>query len=260
MALFSIICAFHSSERLLDRTLPLAIRSLTRPTRHDYEVILVADRSQESAVAQLLPKLDAYGVDELRFRRDGEQSVPGLGSNNFHAHQFTTTRPYLVSFTDDSFIWKTDDDFDVLDAMAGIFTRNAAVTLISKVDDNEEWNVPILDAGPEVEPGVRSVNRVIDQLVAYDTARFQPAAKEFGAWRKETFDGRMGFDYNWEDLATHVGRTGGRQIARPETWPLRVRHCDLRLVPGSMHGTQDEDVKLKCFDALLRSEGLVKQP
>jgi hypothetical protein len=259
MAFFSIICAFHSTERLLDQTLPLAIRSLTQPTAHEFEVVLVADRAPDDAVGRLLPKLDAYGVDELRFRREGRHSFPGLGSNNFHACQFTTTRPYIVSFTDDSFIWKTDDDFDVLDSIAGIFQRNPAVTLISKVDDHDEWNMPVVDVGPEIEPGVRSVNRVVDQLIAYDTRRFEPTATRFGAWERDTYDGRMGFTYNWEDLASHVGRTGGRQIGRPEHWPLRVQHCDLRLVPGSMHGTQDEDVKLKCFDSLLRSDGLVKR-
>ena len=258
MALFTLACAFHDTERLLERALPLAIRSLTQPTKHDFEVLLVADRSTDEAVARLLPRLAEYGVDELRFRRTDRHSYPGFGSNNFHANHFPTNRPYLVSFTDDSFIWKTDETFDVLDAMVGIFQRHPEVTLINKVDDHDEWDSPLVDVGPEIEPGVRSVNRVIDQLLAYDTQRFEPAARQFGAWERETFRQDMGFKYQWEDLATHVGRTGGRRIARPETWPLRVRHCDLRLDPGSLHGTQDEDVKLKCFDNLLRSEGLRK--
>jgi hypothetical protein len=259
MAFFTIACAFHDTERLLDRTLPLAIRSLTQPTRHEYEVILVADRSTDEAVSRLLPKLDAYGVDELRFRRTDRHSFPGLGSNNFHATQFTAHRPYLVVFTDDSFIWKTDETFDVLDAMLGIFERHPEVTIVNKVDDHEEWDAPLVDLGPEIEPGVRSVNRAIDQLMAYDTQRFEPVARQFGAWERQTFSGDMGLRYHWEHLASQVARTNGRKIARPEHWPLRVRHCDLRLDPGSLHGTQDEDVKLKCFANLLRSEGLDKQ-
>lgn len=256
--MFTLACAFHNTDRLLERTLPLALRSLTQPTRHEFEVLLVADRSPDETVARLLPRLAEFGVDEFRFRRTNRLSYPGLGSNNFHANNFTTTRPYLVSFTDDSFIWKTDETFDVLDAMAGIFERHPAVTLINKVDDHDEWDSPLIDLGPEIENGVRSVNRVIDQLIAYDTGRFAPVARQFGAWDRETFSGDMGIQYHWEHLASHVGRTAGRKIARPETWPLRVRHCDLRLDSGSIHGTQDEDVKLKCFDNLLRSQGLNK--
>ncbi|MGI5212753.1 glycosyltransferase family A protein [Plantactinospora sp. CA-290183] len=258
MAFFTLACAFHNTERLLERTLPLAVRSLTQPTRHDFEVILVADRATDEAVARLLPRLSEFGVDELRFRRTDRHSFAGLGSNNFHANNFTTVNPYLVSFTDDSFIWKSDETFDVLDAMAGIFERHPEVTLINKVDDHEEWDTPLIDVGPEIEPDVRSVNRAIDQLIAYNTRQFEPAARQFGAWERNTFNGDMGFEYQWESLATHVGRSCGRRIARPERWPLRVQHCDLRLDPGSMHGTQDEDVKLKCFDNLLRSAGLDK--
>ena len=43
MSFFSIACAFHDTPRLLERTLPQAVRALTRPTRHDYEVVLVAE-------------------------------------------------------------------------------------------------------------------------------------------------------------------------------------------------------------------------
>ncbi|ASW57182.1 hypothetical protein [Plantactinospora sp. KBS50] len=258
MALFTLACAFHETDRLLARTLPLALRSLTQPTRHEFEVVLVADRSSDAKVADLLPRLAEYGVDEFRFRRTNKIAYPGLGSNNFHANNFSITRPYLVTFTDDSFIWKTDETFDVLDAMVRIFERHPEVTLINKVDDHEEWDSPLIDLGPAIEPGVRSVNRAIDQLIAYDTRRFEPVARQFGAWDAETFSGDMGFRYHWENLASHVGRTAGRRIARPETWPLRVRHCDLRLDPGSIHGTQDEDVKLKCFDNLLHSQGTSK--
>jgi hypothetical protein len=258
MAFFTLACAFHSTERLLEKTLPLAIRSLTQHTRHDYEVILVADRASDEAVARLLPQLEGFGVDELRFRRTDRHSFSGLPSNNFHANHFTTANPYLITFTDDSFIWKTDGDFDVLDAVAGVFERNPEVVIISKVDDHEEWDAPLVDVGPDIEDGVRSVSRVVDQLIAYDTRRFEPVARRFGAWERDIFAGQIGFEYHWENLVGHVGRTGGRKIAWPDAWPLRVRHCDLRMTSGSMHGTQDEDVKMKCFEYLMQSEGLVK--
>lgn len=258
MTFFTLACAFHDTPRLLRRTLPLAIRSLTHPTRHEFEVVLVADRSSDDVVRDLLPDLDELGVDELRFRRSGRNAYSGAPSNNFHGHHFTTTSPYLITFTDDTFLWKTDESFDVLDAVAGVFRRHPDVTLLSKVDDHDEWDWPLADVGPEVEPGVRSVNRVVDQLIAYRTRRFAPAARRLGAWRRDTFVGHAGFEYQWENLASHVGTSGGRKIAYPDRWPLRVRHSDLRNQPGSMHGTQDEDVKLKCFQRLLDSEGTTK--
>jgi hypothetical protein len=258
MALFTIACAFHKDAALLEQTLPLAIRSLTRPTRHDFEVVLVADRSSTEVVAGLLPRLGDLDVDELRFRRTERNAFSGAYSNNFHGHHFTTTSPYLISFTDDSFIWKHDEDFDVLDAVAGVFQRHPEVVLVSKVDDHEEWDHPMVDTGPEIEPGVRSVNRVVDQLIGYDTARFAPVARRFGGFDTDTFTSAHGFEYQWENLASHVGVTGGRRIAYPQSWPLRVRHCDLRLNPGSMHGTQDEAIKLKCFGRLMATGGLEK--
>ncbi|MEU7717074.1 hypothetical protein [Streptomyces tibetensis] len=258
MAFFTLACAFHNTERLLGRTLPLAIRSLTYPTRHDFEVILVAERASEDVVARLVPRLADLGVDELRWRRTDRNSFSGAPSNNFHGNHFTTTSPYLITFTDDTFIHKTDEDFDVLDATAQIFEANPEVALISKVDDHEEWDWPLEDVGPEIEPGVRSVNRVVDQLIAYDTARFAPVARRLGAFHRDTFVSHAGFEYQWENLASHVGTSGNRKIAYPERWPLRVRHSDLRNQPGSMHGTQDEDVKLKCFERLMESQGLTK--
>ncbi|MUL41442.1 hypothetical protein FZ103_09690 [Streptomonospora sp. PA3] len=258
MAFFTLACAFHNTSRLLERTLPLAIRTLTRPTRHEFEVVLVADRSSDTTVADLLPRLRDLGVDELRFRRTARLAFDGAPSNNFHGHHFTTTKPYLISFTDDTFMLKTEDEFDVLDAVERIFTRHPEVPLISKVDDHDEWDAPLVDIGSEIEPGVRSVNRAVDQLIMYDTARFAGPAARLGAWHPETFVGHPGFEYQWENLASHVGTTGGRRIAYPESWPLRVRHSDLRNQPGSMHGTQDEDVKIKCFERLVETSGLAK--
>lgn len=259
MALFTLACAFHDTPRLLEKTLPRAVAALTRPTRHDFEVLLVAERSTVEVTRDLLPRLAEFGVDELRFRRTDRNAFSGAPSNNFHGHHFTTTSPYLVTFTDDTFIQKTDPSFDVLDAIAGTFQRHPELVLLSKVDDHDEWDWPLVDVGPDIEPGTRSVNRVVDQLIAYDTARFAPVARRFGAWERDTFVSQKGFEYQWENLASHVGTSGGRKIGYPQGWPLQVRHSDLRNQPGSMHGTQDEDVKLACFRRLAESGGKIKQ-
>ncbi|HEX8108925.1 MAG TPA: hypothetical protein VF516_14435 [Kofleriaceae bacterium] len=259
MAFFTLACAFHSTSRLLERILPQAIRALTVPTRHDFEVVLVADRSRADVVAALLPRLDELGVDELRFRRTRRHSFSGAPSNNFHANHFITTNPYLITFTDDTFVAKTDPEFDVLDAIASLFEHHPELVLVSKVDDHDEWDRPLVDVGPELEPGIRSVNRAVDQLIAYDTARFLPIARRFGAFHRDTFVSQPGFEYQWENMVSHAGTTGGRKIAYPERWPLRVRHADLRIEHGSMHGTGNEDVKLQCFARLLETQGLEKR-
>jgi hypothetical protein len=258
MAAFTLACAFHDTDRLLALTLPRAIRALTVPTRHEFEVVLVADRSSEEVVARLLPRLADFGVDELRFRRGARAAFSGAPSNNFHGHHFAQRNPYLITFTDDTFIEKEDEGFDVLDAVAADFRSLPDVPLLSKVHDHEEWDHPLVDVGAPIAPGIRSVNRVVDQLIAYDTRRFGPVARRFGAFERDAFTSVEGFEYQWENLAGHVGTTGGRRIACPESWPLRVRHCDLRVTPGSMHGTQDEDVKIRCYHRLAETAGREK--
>jgi hypothetical protein len=259
MAFFTLACAFHNTSRLLERILPLAIRSLTVPTRHDFEVVLVADRSSDDVVARLLPRLAELGVDELRFRRSRRHAFSGAPSNNFHANHFITTNPYLITFTDDTFVFKTDPEFDVLDASAALFEHHPELVAVSKVDDHDEWDRPLVDVGPEIEPGIRSVNRAVDQLIAYDTARFVAIARGLGAFHRDTFFSRPDLEYQWENMVSQAGTSGGHRIAYPERWPLRVRHSDLRVTPGSMHGTGDEDVKLRCFARLLETEGLDKR-
>lgn len=258
MAFFTLLCTFHSNTRLLERTLPLALRSLTQPTRHDYEMLLVADGSDEDVIAGLLPRLADLDVDELRFRRRTRHLYSGVPSNNLHPSHFKGSSRYLVAFTDDAFIWKSDASFDVLDAAAQLFARHPEVVVASKVDDNDEWVWPLTDLGPEIEPGIRSVNRVVDHLIIYNTARFVPVARRFGAWDREIYVDRADLQYQWEDLVSHVATTGGRRIAYADAWPLRVFHCDRRIEAGSMYCTQDEDVKLACFDRLVATQGDTK--
>lgn len=96
------------------------------------------------------------------------------------------------------------------------------------------------------------MNRVATHLVAYDCSRFLPVASRFGGFDLDVFVDREDLSYNWEDLVSHVGTTGGRRIAWPEGWPLRAYHCDRKVAARSMHNTQDTRVKHAVLSTLLR--------
>jgi hypothetical protein len=94
------------------------------------------------------------------------------------------------------------------------------------------------------------VNRLSTHFIAYDVQRFIAVAERFGGFDPEVFIDRDDLSYNWEDLVSHVGTTGGRQIAFPESWPLKVFHCDRKVVAGSMYHTQDPVLKAEILAGL----------
>jgi len=258
VAFVTIQCAFHSTDRLLRLTLPRAIRSLTVPTKHDFEVVLVADRSTDAVVHDLIQEIRSLGVDEIRYRASSRHAFSGAPSNNFHGNQFNSNSRYLVSFTDDTFFFKREPGFDVLDAAIGAFEAVPNLAVLSKVDDFDEWDFPLVDVEPQLQDGLRLVNRAVDQFLLYDTERFGPAARSAGAWDRAQYGKRDGGEFQWENMVSSVATSNGWAIGFPEGWPLVVRHCDLRQTPGSMHGTQDEEVKLTVYRNLVRSDGSTK--
>lgn len=60
----------------------------------------------------------------------------------------------------------------------------------------------------------------------------------------------------WEDLPYGFGRPPPHPPVIGSPPVTEAEH--LRLIPGSMHGTQDETIKLKCFDRLAATGGLEK--
>lgn len=249
---FRIAFLFHENLEFLSRTLPQCVEALTANTRETYEVVLVADGSPPTVVHELLPLLPSWGVDELRIRHRGRWVASGDPSNNGHARMFHHPSPYLVVIEDDVVVFRNDPYFDVLAACRQLLARHAEVPVICRADDHDEWAWPLEDLGDEIEPGVRSVNRVSTHLIVYDTRRFVPVARRFGGFQLDVFVDREDLSYNWEDLVSHVGTTGGRRIAFPSAWPVSVFHCDRKTAPGSMHNTQDPRVKLHVFEQLSR--------
>jgi hypothetical protein len=183
-------------------------------------------------------------------RRREKFVASGDPSNNGHRRLLNTSTPYLVVVEDDVVAFRTQQSFDPLLAMRTLFERHQDVAVVSTVADHGKWAWRLDDVGPAIEPGVRSTNRVSTHLIGYDTRRFVPVARRFGAFDLNLFIDREDWSYNWEDLVSHVGTTGGRRIAFADGWPLAVYHCDEKIAPGSMHHTRDMAVKRRILAEL----------
>jgi len=250
--MFRIAFLFHSELDLLKTTLPRCLDALTAGTSQSFEVVLRADGTPDEVAEQLPALLNTWGVDELHLRRRRRHVVSGDPSNNGHRRFFTPRARYLIVIEGDVVMYRTEGSFDVLTACRELFERQPRVPVLSKVNDYHQWSWKLVDEGPAIEPGVRSVNRLSAHFIAYDVARFVPVAERFGAWDLDVFIDRPDLSYNWEDLVSHVGTTGGRRIAFPEGWPLDVFHCDRKVAPGSMYHTQRPAVKAEILAELER--------
>lgn len=249
--LFRLVFLFHADLPVLERTLPACVEALTAGTRQTYEVVVHCDGTPPEVAGELLVRQERWGVDEVRFRSRRRFTASGDRSNNGHRRLFGGRSRYLVVVEDDVLVDRLDGSFDPLTAWRELFETHAGVVAACAMADHGDWAWALDDAGPPISPGVRSVNRVATHLVAYDRARFLPPAGRFGAFDLDVFVDREDLSYNWEDLVSHVGTTGGRRIAWPEGWPLRAHHCDRKVAAGSMHNTQDVRVKQAVLDHLL---------
>ncbi|WP_199847856.1 glycosyltransferase family A protein [Streptomyces dysideae] len=247
---FRIAFLFHTNLDLLSQTLPRCLEALTAGTQESFEVVLHCDGTPPQTVAQLAPRLAQWGVDEVRVRRRDRFVASGDGSNNGHRRLFDQRSPYLIVIEDDVVMYRTDPSFDALSACRRLFEKHPRVPVLSKVSDHHQWSWKLEDAGDELEPGVRSVNRLSTHFIAYDLRRFTPIADRFGGFDLDVFIDRDDLSYNWEDLVSHVGTTGERHIAFPEGWPLEVFHCDRKVAPGSMYHTQDPRLKAQVLAEL----------
>ncbi|NGO67023.1 glycosyltransferase family 2 protein [Streptomyces sp. SB3404] len=247
---FRISVLFHKDLALLSETLPRCLEALTRHTQESYEVVLHCDGTPPETVARLSDLLDRWGVDEMRVRRRGRFVASGDASNNGHRRLFDLRSPYLIVIEDDVVMYRTDQSFDLLAACRRLFERHPYVPVLSKVSDYGQWSWKLEDKGDDIEPGVRSVNRLSTHFIAYDVQRFSPVANRFGGFDLDVFIDRPDLSYNWEDLVSHVGTTGGRHIAFPEGWPIEVFHCDRKVESSSMYHTQDPELKARVLAEL----------
>ena len=250
---FRLVFLFHDDLAVLDRTLPSCVQALTARTRQPFEVVVHGDATSVAAAQALVERQSEWGIDELRFRTRHRFVAGGDRSNNGHRRLFGGRSRFLVVIEDDVLVQRVEPSFDPLTALRGLFEDHPEVVVACSMTDHGDWAWALEDVGPTLSPGVRSVNRVATHLIAYDRSRFLPPAQRFGAFDLDVFIDREDLSYNWEDLVSHVGTTGGRRIAWPEGWPLRAFHCDRKIASGSMHNTQDTRVKLAVLDHLQRA-------
>lgn len=251
--LFQLVLLFHADLQVLERTLPRCLEALTAGTRQTYEVVVHCDGTPVEVAHELLERQQRWGVDEIRFRSRQRFTASGDRSNNGHRRLFGGRSRYVVVVEDDVLVERIDPSFDPLTAWRDLFETHKEIVVACAMADHGDWAWALDDVAPPIAPGLRSVNRVATHLVAYDRRRFLPAAARFGAFDLDLFVDREDLSYNWEDLVSHVGSTGGRRIACPEGWPLRAYHCDRKVAAGSMHNTQDTQVKQAVLDHLLRT-------
>lgn len=247
---FQICFLFHKNLALFERTLPACIEALTRGSEETYEIVIHCDGTPPEVVPGVIELAEKYGVDEVRLRSRAKYVANGDPSNNGHRRLFDGDAPFRIVVEDDVVMFRSEAAFDVLHGLRTLLERHDDVPVVCKLDDVEKWSWQLIDMVGEIEPGVRSVNRVATHFIAYQVERFRSVADRFGAFDLDVFIDRDDLSYNWEDLVSHVGSTGGRRIAFPEGWPLHVFHCDVKVADGSMYNTQDPEVKVKVLDEL----------
>jgi hypothetical protein len=243
---------FHANLDLFSSLLPRWLEALTVSTSETFETAILADGTPEEVIADLVRLGRRWDIDELHLRERRKFVASGDPSNNGHRRFFATDVPYLIVVEDDVVAYRTEPSFDVLRACRELFERHPDVPVLSKVSDHDQWSWKLAELGAEIEPGVRSVNRLSTHMIAYAVGRFLPVANRFGAFDLDVCIDRSELSYNWEDLVSHVGTTGGRRIAFPHSWPLEVFHCDRKVEPGSMHHTQRPEVKADVLAGLER--------
>jgi hypothetical protein len=251
--IFRIAFLFHRHLDLFRVTLPRCLEALTDRTSERFEVVLHCDGTPDDVLAQLWELAAATGVDEVRVHRRDRFVASGDPSNNGHRRLFDGRSRYLLAVEDDVVMYRTDRSFDVLAACRNLFERHSDLVVLSKVNDYSNWSWRLADLGEPIANGVRSTNRLSTHFIAYDLQRFVPVAERFGGFDLDVFIDRSDHSYNWEDLVSHVGTTGGRRIGFAEGWPIDVFHCDRKVEPGSMYHTQEPAVKAAVLAELERS-------
>jgi len=241
---FTIGFVCHADLELVDRTIPMNIKSLCEGTKESVDVIVSVDGANAEQKAWYLEAATRWGVDEIRFRSRRRNCAGGDPSNNGHAHLLGAKSPYLITLEGDVGLFNLEGPaFDVLAEFRALFERHPTLPLATRMDDTECWVWPLQDAGPPLEAGIRSVNRVSSHFLVYATERIRRVWDVEDTFDITSFtdDGKCGFNY--EDYLSRLARPNGPGIAFVDRFPIRVFHCDRKTNVGSSQYTKDLAVK-----------------
>ncbi|WP_299739980.1 hypothetical protein [uncultured Roseobacter sp.] len=256
---FTINFICHDEIEILRKTLPHNLAQLCAGTKRGYDVILTVDGVEAAPRDDFLRLAEAHGVDEVRLRRRRSNCASGDGANNGHLHAFSDKTRYLLTIEADIAFFRTDPDFDPLDAFVQFFDRHPKRPLIHQMDDHDCWVWKLEKAAKDVEAGVWSVNRVASHFLVYDTlgARQVKGFPDLGVYH----DSQTAW-FNFEDELSQIfAEPAGPGIAFPTDWPMRVYHCDRKLREGSAHYCKSADVKLEVFEQRVKEvAALTRRP
>lgn len=241
---FTIAFILHSEFELITRTVPHNIRQLTESTDEDFDIVMVVDGFKEEEALKMLKAASSWGVDEVRFRKRNRNCATGDPSNNGHYHLLSDKTQYLVSFEGDVALFKHKKSLDVLKAFKGLFQRHPELVLATKMSDHACWKWKLRKVGPEIEPGIWSVNRVASHFLVYNMYNYRRIVKP----KHDIFHEHKGEYYNYEDFLSHQFRYPlGYGIAYMDELPISVFHCDRKIAPDSEFYRRDLREKIKIF-------------
>jgi hypothetical protein len=253
---FTIAFIVHTGHEIMSLTIPQNIEALCGYTCERFDLILIADGVTNHADrCKLLRAADSWGIDEVRFRSRRHNCAGGDPSNNGHFHTLSLKTPYLMTLEEDVVIFLQDRTFDVLAEFRALFDRHPRLALATRMDDSDCWVWKLEQSGPDIEPGVKSVNRVASHFLTYATGRMAGFLRS-ASYCPEVFYDQSKNWFNYEDLISATfAEPAGPGIAFVQKFPIRVFHCDLKVAEGSPYYTKELTAKVGSFHARKREAG-----
>lgn len=241
---FQIIFIVSNEIDLLKVTLPVSLDSLTKNAKYSYEVVVQMDNATSDSVKKMIEwseKVDFIDEIRIRNRKNRKLVCPGDLTNNPHFHIVSDKSDYIIAIECDVIAVLTDKNYDALSNILNFFNKHPKICLINSVIDYDCWVWKLQDIGSPIEKNIRSVNRISTHFLIYHTKRFL----NFSA-QEEIYDfSKYSNDCLYEDIISNGLLNAKIPIAFFNNWEIKVRHCDEKQYPGSLHYKRDPKLKLK---------------
>lgn len=247
---FQIISIVANELDLLRLTLPASIDSLTKNSKHSYELILQVDGAAEESIGKIIKMRDDLKIDEIRIRNKQNKNFicPGDPSNNSHFHALSGKSDYTIEIESDVIAVLEESGYDALGRIVDFFDRHTDVCLISSVIDYDCWAWKLEDVGVQLEENVRNVNRVSSHFLIYHNQRFLDFTQKNGIYSFTKYSD----DNNYEDVISKALVKSRIPIAFFENWEVKVRHCDEKEYDGSLYYKRIPELKKKIARKMIR--------